>query len=116
MEKRGQFWFTAQFILFCAILVVPFVGKFDEPLWLRAVGLLILIGGVIVAVSGYRSLGSNHSPWTNPIEGGQLVTAGSYRYCRHPIYSGLLLVTLGWALAWHSWFGLAVTVAGVVFY
>ena len=116
MERRGHLWFAAQFVLFCAILLAPFIGRFDCPLWVRAVGLVILASGVIIAVLGYRTLGSSHSPWTSPLEGGQLVTTGIYHYLRHPIYTGWIVAAFGWALVWGTLFGVGVAFAGFIFY
>ncbi|MGH8681891.1 MAG: methyltransferase family protein, partial [Burkholderiales bacterium] len=44
----------------------------------------------------------------HPREGVQLVRRGVYGLVRHPVYAGLLVGALGWALAWLS-------VAGVIF-
>jgi protein-S-isoprenylcysteine O-methyltransferase len=37
----------------------------------------------------------------------QLIRSGPYQYVRHPAYTGLLLVALGWGVASNSWLGLA---------
>ena len=116
MEQRGKAWFIGQFILFCLILLAPVIEQVEFPLWLRAVGLVILVCGVIIAVLGYRTLGSSHSPWTNPIEGGHFISTGIYSYIRHPIYAGWIVGTLGWELLARSLLGLGVTVALLVFY
>ncbi len=116
MEKRGQLWFVVQFILFCAMLLTPFIGQFDVAGWLRALGLIIGIGGIMVTVLAYRTLGSSHSPWTNPIAGGHLVVDGIYHHLRHPIYAGYILGAFGWALLMHSFFGLGTALALLVFY
>ncbi len=116
MEKRGQLWFVVQFILFCTMLLAPLVERFEGPFWLRALGLAISISGVIVAVFGYRTLGSSHSPWTNPIEGEHLVTTGIYHYMRHPIYTGWILGALGWALLISSLLGIGIAIALFIFY
>lgn len=52
--------------------------------------LLILLGLVIMGI-GWRAV---HKA------GGSLVTAGIYRYVRHPQYSGLFLVAVGMFLQW----------------
>jgi protein-S-isoprenylcysteine O-methyltransferase Ste14 len=44
-----------------------------------------------------------------------LVTAGAYRYIRHPMYSSLLFLALGAFLKAPSLFGLALTAAAAVF-
>lgn len=43
-----------------------------------------------------------------------LVTTGIYRVVRHPSYLGLLVTTLGWALAFRSGVGLILTVLTLV--
>ncbi len=116
MQKRGHLWFVVQALLFCAMLLAPLLERRACPVWLRAVGLITLIGGVIVALLGYRTLGRSHSPWTTPIADGQLVTTGMYQFLRHPIYAGWILVALGWALLRGSRLGVGVALAGGIFY
>jgi protein-S-isoprenylcysteine O-methyltransferase Ste14 len=115
-ERRGQVWVAVQFVLFCGILATPFFGRFAAPVWLRPLGALVLIEGIAVMVAGYRALGRSHSPWTTPIAGGALVRTGIYRHMRHPIYSGWILLALGWALLWGSSLGLWVAVAILIYY
>lgn len=59
--------------------------------------MLLLLGGAS-AVAAVFTLGSNLSPLPHPKAGTTLVTSGPYRLVRHPIYSGVLLMSLGWAL------------------
>ena len=63
-----------------------------------AAGLILCLGGFALAVWARFNLGRN---WGMPMtfkEGHDLVTAGPYRYVRHPIYTGMLLAILGSAL------------------
>jgi protein-S-isoprenylcysteine O-methyltransferase Ste14 len=46
----------------------------------------------VVAALG---LGSALTPTPVPRSSGQLATHGLYRYCRHPIYSGILVIVAG---------------------
>jgi len=115
-ETRGTIWFVAQFALFVAILLAPFFPQREFPFWLRAVGAITLLCGVVIAVRGYQTLGSSHSPWTNPIEGGRFVSTGIYSYVRHPIYSGWIIGSLGLALLTRSLVGVGVAAALLVFY
>jgi protein-S-isoprenylcysteine O-methyltransferase Ste14 len=50
------------------------------------------------------------APWTPPRH---LVVSGLYRYSRNPMYVGVALVLLGWALTCHSR-PLAIYAAGVI--
>ena len=52
MEKRGHLWFVVQAILFCAMLLAPLLERRAFPVVLRAVGVITLSGGVIVALLG----------------------------------------------------------------
>lgn len=66
---------------------------------LEAVGVLLLLSGLGLAVWARIFLGRNWGmPMTQKDEP-ELVTSGPYRLVRHPIYSGILLGLLGTALA-----------------
>ena len=65
----------------------------------RAVGAILFVSGVGLAVWARVHLGRNWGmPMTKKDEP-ELVTSGPYRFVRHPIYSGILLAVLGTALA-----------------
>jgi len=116
MERRGRIWFVVQFLLFCAILIAPWFRRPDWPFWVRPLGVVLLACGIVVAVRGYRTLGTSHSPWTDPVSDGRFVSSGVYSYMRHPIYAGWILATLGLELAADSPSGVAVAVALFVFF
>jgi protein-S-isoprenylcysteine O-methyltransferase Ste14 len=69
-------------------------------------GLLILAGGLGIAVWARRHLGRNWSAEVVVKEDHALIRTGPYRYVRHPIYTGLLLAFLGMALMFGEWRGL----------
>ena len=84
----------------------------DEPLMIRLAGLILFTLGLLTAVSARIQLGSN---WSD-IEDGKIadehsvVSRGIYRYIRHPIYTGDILLLLGLQLTLNSWL-----ILGVVF-
>ena len=84
-----------QVVLFAVILLAPPVPAVMFPLWLRILGLGLLVVGGVFGTGGVLALGSNLTAFPKPIEGGTLVTKGMYRLVRHPIYTGLILGTLG---------------------
>ncbi len=116
MGKRGEGWFAIQLLIFAAILLSPVVESFPFPLWLRVLGLPILAIGGVLGTLGILGLGTNLTPFPKPKEGGYLVTSGVYGLVRHPIYSGLIAGTLGWALLTGSLLGLAFAVLLFIFF
>lgn len=59
---------------------------------------LIAVGGT-VAASGLLELqgAAALTPLPYPRPEGRLVESGAYRFVRHPIYGGLILMAIGWA-------------------
>jgi protein-S-isoprenylcysteine O-methyltransferase Ste14 len=84
--------------------------------WVRLTGTVIYTLGLAMALSARFQLGEN---WAN-IETGQVlgsqnvVAQGIYRYVRHPIYVGDLLLLLGLELALNSWLVLGVLILAPV--
>jgi protein-S-isoprenylcysteine O-methyltransferase Ste14 len=82
---------------------------------LKAAGLILLLLGLGLAVWARVYLGRNWGmPMTERAEP-ELVTSGPYRYVRHPIYSGILLGTIGTALALNLFWLIVLAVLGVYF-
>jgi protein-S-isoprenylcysteine O-methyltransferase Ste14 len=82
----------------------------SSPQILRATGVTIYTLGLVTALLGRIQLGSNWSDIeTAQVLGRQMVVShGLYRYIRHPIYVGDLLLLLGFELSLNSWLVLAV--------
>ena len=59
---------------------------------------LLAIGGGLV-VTGVANLGRNLTPLPFPKDGGELVQTGAYSLVRHPVYSGVIAMAVGWACA-----------------
>ncbi len=79
---------------------------------------ILLIVGLVMAVSARRTLASNWSGQVAIKEGHELVTQGLYHYVRNPIYTGILLMALGTALAFDTLsalIGFAVVLLGIYF-
>jgi protein-S-isoprenylcysteine O-methyltransferase Ste14 len=81
----------------------------DLPLAVRSVsGLAIAVLGGGISLAGdieFRRARTTVNPW-RPQNTSSLVTSGIYRHTRNPMYLGLLLVVVGWAVflasAWPS--------------
>ncbi|GAA5512464.1 hypothetical protein Dcar01_01178 [Deinococcus carri] len=99
-NARGEGYVAAQVLLLAGIAALPRLSPAARPpAAVRRTGLLLLtLGGALAGWSGLR-LGPNLTPLPEPRPDGQLVQTGPYALARHPIYGGLLLASLGWALA-----------------
>ncbi|MFN8157338.1 MAG: isoprenylcysteine carboxylmethyltransferase family protein [Candidatus Nanopelagicales bacterium] len=107
LGSRGQGWVVLQFVLLGLALLV---GLLDLSGWpaalqggLRYVGVLVVSAGVVLAVYAVLGLGSSLTALPAPVSSGRLRTTGVYAVVRHPIYSALLLIVLGWSLMSSPW-------------
>lgn len=78
-----------------------------------AVGAIIQAGFIALAIWARRHLGRNWSGAVRIAEDHQLVRTGPYRLLRHPIYTAMLGMFLGTAVAssqFHSLLGLAILI------
>ena len=111
---RGEGWVAAQTVLLLATVGATFVGS-TLPTRLRGaargLGVVGVLGGGSVFLAGVLNLGESLTPLPRPKPGGALVTSGVYGVVRHPIYSGVLLAALGWALLRGRWLGLLAVAA-----
>ena len=107
-----------------AFLALPGVVAFLVPALIAShlslhftfLGALVFAAGLSVlvscAVSFYVSGKGTLAPWSPPQ---RLVVVGLYRFSRNPMYIGVLLILVGWAVLFRStvlaWYAAAVAVA-----
>lgn len=97
-SRKDYLYVTIQFLLFGAyILPIRFIDWPMSPIatW---VGFGLACLGLVVDVLAVLQLNTNLSPYPSPKAGAELVQSGLYAYVRHPIYTGILLLTFGYAL------------------
>jgi protein-S-isoprenylcysteine O-methyltransferase Ste14 len=66
--------------------------------WTGAMGASICVFGLLVTLWARWTLGGNWSSAVTFKQGHELIQTGPYRFVRHPIYTGLLVMALGTAL------------------
>jgi protein-S-isoprenylcysteine O-methyltransferase Ste14 len=108
---RSQFLHQGPLVLAAALLAAPHLwppplnGRFLPAA--DALGLLVVVLGLALAVWARRHIGANWSSNVTLKDQHTLVRSGPYRFVRHPIYSGLLLAVAGSAIVVGEWRGLA---------
>lgn len=116
---RGGWWVVAQLpILAVAAVLPPVTGTgalmpVSSWSWLGA-GLTSV--GIFFIAAGLVALGEALTPFPAPRAQAGLRTHGIYAVVRHPIYSGLIVASLGWALWWQSMFGILFSIAVFAFF
>ena len=99
-------WVWGQLLLLVAIaLCAPRMPRWltiatAGPAYIRLCGALVLLCGIVIMLWSARTLGRSLTPGIEPLPGAPLVTRGPYRYVRHPIYLGVVLLCAGYTLLW----------------
>ncbi|MFK7917960.1 MAG: isoprenylcysteine carboxylmethyltransferase family protein [Ilumatobacter sp.] len=99
MSDRSTGWvFVAvQAVLLVALIILPGGDDFDRPSWLRIATDVLFWSGVSLAVLAGLTLGRALTATPVPNASAQLRTSGPYRFARHPIYSGVILIVIAMA-------------------
>ena len=118
-NRRGEGYVAVQAVLMALVAAGPWIdpgtGSGDAAPWLLVAGCVVGAAGVALASAGAWALGRKLTPFPHPREGATLVASGAYSVVRHPIYAGLFLAALGWALAWRSPITLVLTIILLAF-
>ena len=67
--------------------------------WFWASAGVVGIAGIALLLAGGAGLGRQLTPFPRPVSTGELRQDGIYGLVRHPIYGGVILCLLAWALA-----------------
>jgi protein-S-isoprenylcysteine O-methyltransferase Ste14 len=112
VRERGGLWVAAQLVLMAGItaaLLLPPEWPDSVRLPLRVVGILLLLVGLALVLWAYGALGRAFTLFPRP-RGAVRVETGPYRFARHPMYGGGILLFSGLSLEF-SVTALAVTAA-----
>jgi len=111
---RGEWFVVAQLVLIGLVFFGPRTVA-GQPAWpFPFPHACSLVGGVLM-VAGLIRLGRGLTPLPYPKDGAALVQTGPFALVRHPMYSGGLVLGLGWALYVQGWLTLGYVVVLFVF-
>ena len=101
-------------VFFPSLLIFSGSSKASLALPLAMSGCLLAVAGAALVLRSRAELGAAWSFVPKADHSTGLVTTGPYRLVRHPIYLGLILLALGQALAFSSWFAGLIVLVGIV--
>lgn len=88
----------SRFILGTSVNIAPHTAWFVSPnalIPLAILGDLLSVLGVAIAIIARHTLADNWSSQPDIKKGHELVTTGIYSLIRHPIYTGMLMMSIG---------------------
>jgi protein-S-isoprenylcysteine O-methyltransferase Ste14 len=101
--------------LYVSLFFIPFFDRrnigvmpVNDPV--RWMGVLFSASGFTLVFCSGLALGRQYSGDVTIQEGHRLVTAGVYRFLRHPRYLGVIALSIGISLTFRSWIGLLASV------
>lgn len=115
LPRRDLFFVAIQGILFLAFL---WQGSWTIalPKFIALLALAIGISGIPILLISLLQLNRNLSPFPTPKKGSELITTGLYKYIRHPIYTGIILIAFGFAIYTVSIFRFIIAVALLILF
>ena len=98
-NSNGEWYLISQILLIILHLIPPYphIENLESSItaFLLVIGLIISFQGVIIVIKACIDLGANLTPLPYPMNESNLIKINSYQKVRHPIYKGLLFISLG---------------------
>ena len=113
-RSREVGYIVGQIALLVLLLLAPPIGAFRVPRVVGLLGLFLITVGLLGALVSAKTMGPSLTPHPAPRKQGTLLTSGIFARVRHPIYSCLLIIALGFVLIAPSLLRFALFVCFVV--
>ncbi len=98
ITKKDISYVLIPLLLFITYLFRISSIDFHVNLIVQYAGLALAITGAGLILISFINLNNNLTPFPSPKSNSTLITTGVYKYIRHPIYTGILLSTAGYAV------------------
>ncbi|WP_272861754.1 methyltransferase family protein [Aureisphaera galaxeae] len=108
--KKDILFVITQFLLFAAYFGIEWPLFFAYwPSWVCYILIGVIALGIVILFFGILNLNENLTPFPSPKSNSTMISSGIYKYIRHPIYAGILLSMMAYAIYLISVFKLLVT-------
>jgi protein-S-isoprenylcysteine O-methyltransferase Ste14 len=108
INSKDFFLVGIQLVLF-VLYTVPVEWSLEFFSWFKTIGWIVASVGLLIVVIALLQLNSNLSPFPTPKDNAVLIQNGLYAWVRHPIYTGVLLLFLGYGIYLASLYKLLIT-------
>lgn len=98
LERRDYAFVGFQIILFILYFLDLHFLKLIAPSWIRVSSGIITIVGLLIILISILKLNTNLSVFPSPRSQSRLVTNGLFKLIRHPIYTGIIITSIGYAI------------------
>ncbi len=99
LNSKGEWYLFSQILLILLHLLPPYPKieniAFIINVFCIIIGLVISIKGLIISIQAFIDLGNNLTPLPYPMDESSLIKDNSYQNTRHPLYKGILFISLG---------------------
>ncbi|WP_196279160.1 methyltransferase family protein [Catellatospora vulcania] len=112
-RDRGTRWIVVLSLGAAIVLAWLVPGRVPEaatpaPVGFAVAGLVVMWTGLAVRAWAVLTLGGSFSTYLQVAADQAVVTRGPYRWVRHPSYTGLLLIGLGFGIGASNWLSLVI--------
>lgn len=91
---KDRVFVSLQIILFFAFILNVNLGIFELSLIIQLICFVFGLIGVLLITIALIQLRKSITPFPTPLKNASLITSGIFKYLRHPIYSGIILLFL----------------------
>jgi protein-S-isoprenylcysteine O-methyltransferase Ste14 len=100
--RADRLWVSGQIQLMALVVIAAILGPhWPTGLVLAIIGVVVAVVGGLTMIWGGRTLGRSLTPFPSPR--GEHLERGPYRFIRHPMYGGGIVLALGVSLASSPW-------------
>lgn len=114
--SKDYIYVGTQFILFAVYIIPVQAITFASATFVNVLGIILVVIGVLMGLLSVIQLNKNLSPFPTPINGGELIETGLYKYIRHPIYTSIVSTLVGYGLYSGSAYKILITITLLILF
>jgi protein-S-isoprenylcysteine O-methyltransferase Ste14 len=115
LKLKDYLFVSIQFLLFFGF-IFDVNWSLKSSIYIQNTGLFIAIIGLFIGLVALLQLNKNLSPFPTPKNTASLLQIGLYKYMRHPIYTGIILLFSGYSVYQNSFYKLGISFLLVILF